>query len=81
MEEGARGDGGSPSWLTGGTVEVWDFSGLSTETLEPIPDRLDRRTRMKYYWEAGHFKKELGDQIIGRVLGEPLNFGVKLDAD
>ncbi|WP_374265445.1 hypothetical protein [Zoogloea sp.] len=65
-------------------VQVWDFSGISPETLEAIPPRGDRRTQLKYYWEAGHFKKQLGDQVIARVLGDPAanrGFGVELRPD
>ena len=64
----------------GGKVEVWDFSGIAPETLEAIPAKGDRRTRLAYYWEAGHFKKELGDLAMARVLGAPGEFGVKLDS-
>lgn len=64
----------------GGKVEVWDFSGVSPETLEAIPEKGDRHTTLRYYWEAGHFKKELGDIVIARLLGEPSEFGVKLDS-
>jgi hypothetical protein len=64
----------------GGTISVWDFSGISEETLEPIPARSDRRTHLRYYWEAGHFKKELGDKLLARILGQETGFGVRLDA-
>ena len=34
---------------------------------------------MPDYWEAGHFKKELGHQILARLLGEgEADFGVVL---
>lgn len=58
-----------------GKVQVWDFSALSTQTTEPIPDRRDRATQLRFYWEAGHFKKELGDQILAAVLGDEANTG------
>lgn len=61
------------------TVEVWDFSGISDITLEPIPARGDRKTQLTWFWEAGHFKKELGDKIINQVLGDIQGFGIKLD--
>ncbi|BAL25885.1 hypothetical protein [Azoarcus sp. KH32C] len=64
----------------GGRVEVWDFSGIAPETLESIPARGDRRTRMQYYWEAGHFKKALGDRVLARLLGDENGFGVRLDS-
>lgn len=63
-----------------GKVEVWDFSGVSSETLESIPAKGDRQTHLRYYWEAGHFKKTLGDLVIARLLGREGNFGIKLDS-
>ena len=64
----------------GGKVEVWDFSGVAPETLEIIPAKGDRKTHLTHYWEAGHFKKELGDLVIDRLLGKQNNFGIKLDS-
>jgi hypothetical protein len=64
----------------GGKVEVWDFSGIGPETLESIPAKGDHQTRMAWYWEPGHFKKELGSLLIDRVLGKPGSFGMKLDS-
>ncbi|KAF0102839.1 MAG: hypothetical protein FD187_798 [bacterium] len=51
--------------------------------MEPVPLRGDRATEMRWYWEAGHFKRELGDRILEEVLsGERgrTGFGVRLDA-
>lgn len=64
----------------GGKVEVWDFSGVAPETLEAIPAKSDRKTHLTHYWEAGHFKKELGNLVMERLLGKQNNFGVKLDS-
>jgi hypothetical protein len=64
----------------GGKVEVWDFSGVAPETLEAIPVKGDRQTHLTHYWEAGHFKKELGDLVIDRLLGERSDFGIKLNS-
>ncbi|MDP3537319.1 MAG: hypothetical protein Q8S26_01300 [Azonexus sp.] len=63
----------------GSTVEVWDFSGISPESLESIPENGDRRTHLTHYWEAGHFKKALGDKIIARLLDDEGRLGIKLD--
>lgn len=63
---------------SGGAVTVWDFSGITPETLEAIPSAGDRRTHLRYYWESGHFKKELGDRAMARILGNPVDFGVQL---
>lgn len=64
----------------GGKTEVWDFSGISSETLEAIPAKGDHQTHLSFYWEAGHFKKELGDLAIARMLGKTSEFGIKLDS-
>ncbi len=64
----------------GGNVEVWDFSGVAPETLEAIPGKSDHKTHLQYYWEAGHFKKALGDMVMARLLGnKQIEFGVALN--
>ena len=64
---------------SGQAIEVWDFSGLSPQTLEAIPPPDDRRTQLRWFWEAGHFKSALGDVALARMLGEPNGFGISLD--
>lgn len=59
-------------------VNIWDFSGISPETLEVIPAPGDRKTHLLNYWEAGHFKEALGAKAIARMLGEGGHFGVQL---
>lgn len=66
-------------------IVLWDFSGITADTLEPIPPAGDRKTQLKNFWEAGHFKKELGDKLLARVLeqgtgAQDTGFGVQLDA-
>lgn len=66
----------------GPAVPIWDFSGFNRWTTEPVPPQGDRRSVMQWYWEAGHFKRELGDLVLDQVLGSaPPNpeFGVRLD--
>ena len=53
------------------SYSLWDFSGYNEFTTERIPERDDRRSQTKWYWEAGHFKKDLGDRILDRILGDP----------
>jgi hypothetical protein len=62
----------------GHQVEVWHFSGIHPYTLEPIPEPKDRTTHLKFYWEAGHFKKALGDDVLSRIMREDACFGVRL---
>jgi hypothetical protein len=64
-------------------VPLWDFAGFNAWTTEAVPPRGDRRTAMQWYWEAGHFKRELGDMVLDQVLGlRPADpaLGVLLDA-
>jgi len=79
----AREAGGRP----GNAVPVWDFSGYSSITTEPLP-RLGSREEMKYYWDSSHFKSGVGDLVLERVFATgpvadavPPDFGVLLDAD
>jgi hypothetical protein len=52
-------------------VALWDFSGYNPVTTEPVPPPGDTGTVLRWYWEAGHFKKALGDRVLGRILGLP----------
>lgn len=58
---------------------LWDFSGYHNFARETVPLAGDKQKVVHYYWEAGHFKKELGHQILARLSGqgEPA-FGVAL---
>jgi len=66
---------------------LWDFSGFSIYTTEPVPSIDDRVTRMQWHWEATHITKDLGNRVLDRVFGfendrRPLaqDFGVRLSA-
>ena len=66
---------------------LWDFSGFNTLTIEEVPALGDTDTQMKWYWESSHYKKELGDLVLDRVLDYsspnrkvPADFGVLLDS-
>ena len=65
------------------TVRLWDFSGFNVLSTEPVPEKNDRRATTRWYWEAGHFKRELGDLVQDRVFGRSETvpgFGVLLTA-
>lgn len=71
----ARTDGGASH------VRVWDFAGFWEPNIEPIPAAGDLTTQMQWHWDADHFKKELGDRVLGRVLGTEISdepFGLLL---
>lgn len=48
-------------------IILHDFSGYNHYNCERIPPLGDRETSTKWYWEAGHFKKELGDIILEQI--------------
>ena len=48
----------------------WDFGCPTELTAEAVPSEAERGAAMQWYWEAGHFKKELGDLVLARALGE-----------
>ena len=49
-------------------VEIWDFTGFSPYADERVPQPGDTRTELQWYWEAGHFKKSLGDLLLANML-------------
>jgi len=64
---------------------IWDFSGYNSLTTETVPAGGDGQTEMRWYWECSHYKRELGDVVLDRVLnyqdsGRPAvrDFGVRL---
>lgn len=50
-------------------IALWDFSGYHDFAAEPVPPAGDTRTHLNWYWEAGHFKSELGDKMLRRMYG------------
>lgn len=62
-------------------MTLWDFSGVHPYTEERVPEPGDRKTGMQFYWEGGHFKRNLGDLVLDRILdGRDTDFGVPLSA-
>lgn len=67
-------------------IPVWDFSGYSSITTEPLP-RIGSHEEMQFYWDSSHFKSLVGDLVLDRVFaievpGRPMppDFGVQLTA-
>lgn len=56
-------------------VLFFDFSGYNEYTTEGVPPPGDRRTAMRWYWEAGHYKAALGDEMLRTVTGGSARFG------
>ena len=75
LAEDARRRGAEP-------FPLYDFGGYNAVTTEPLPPRGSHR-EMRYYWDSSHFKEEVGDRVLERVLqraGAPApadGFGVR----
>ncbi|HTQ75000.1 MAG TPA: hypothetical protein VMI74_12015 [Burkholderiales bacterium] len=50
-------------------VGLWDFSGVSQCSSEPLPPEGNTTTRMRWYWESGHFRPRLGKLVLDMVYG------------
>jgi hypothetical protein len=67
-------------------ITLVDFSGFGPYNCERIPGKDDLRGSTRWYWEAGHFKKALGDVVLARIMEAGTDgsgqapFGMKLDA-
>ncbi len=69
--------------LDGPPVEIWDFGNFHPINCEPLPD--DRQSRMKNWGDLNHYEPHIGDLILARIMGWPLNnparsdYGIRLD--
>jgi hypothetical protein len=82
VDEESRSHPGGPP------VALWDFSGYSEISGEAVPAASERGRPMRWYWEAGHYKREVGELMLARILGQPAQerhvppgFGVRLDKE
>jgi hypothetical protein len=51
------------------TCTLWDFSGYHRYAREAVPRVGDKHAALRWYWESGHFKHELGDLMLARMFG------------
>lgn len=66
---------------------VWDFSGYSTVTTEPVPLLGQNKIKMEWFWESIHYKKSLGNLVLDKLFSNQVannyltdDFGVKLNS-
>ena len=59
-------------------MQLFDFSGYNEFTTERVPPPADRHSAMRWYWDAGHYKVALGDEMLGVIFGDAAPFGVAL---
>lgn len=51
-------------------LRLWDFSGISSVTTEPVPPE-GSDEKMQWYIESSHFTPELGDIMLDMMLSYP----------
>ncbi|MFN3983854.1 MAG: hypothetical protein ACK4KV_00110 [Rhodocyclaceae bacterium] len=52
-------------------VALWDFNSVDHYATETPPARGDRRSVLQWYWEPAHYKRELGEIMLARMLDRP----------
>jgi hypothetical protein len=52
-------------------IALFDFSGYNSYNCEKIPEKGDRMSATRWYWEGGHFKKQLGDIVLESIFSSP----------
>lgn len=54
--------------LTNEGAELWDFSGITDCTAEALPRTDDPAGTMRWYRESSHFRSNLGNEVLKRIL-------------
>lgn len=49
------------------TTRLFDFADYNEFTTEPVPPRDDSHAEMRWYWESGHYKSALGDELLATM--------------
>jgi len=62
-------------------IPLYDFSGSNRFSTEPVPPADDRKTEMRWYWEPGHYKSALGDEMLRVIIDGDTSFGRLLTSD
>ena len=62
-------------------IELVDFSGYNSFSEERVPPNGDTHSVMHWYWEPGHYKSTLGDEVLRRLITRQGQFGERLSPD
>lgn len=54
---------------TGATIPLWDFAAMYPPNASAVPAKGELEVTSRWYWEAGHYRKSLGDKMLKRMLG------------
>lgn len=64
-------------------IQVWDFGDYNSITTEAVPPA-GQSARMRWYWEPSHYRREVSELVLARIMGDqdapglPDDFGVLL---
>ena len=50
-------------------TELWDFTGFDPYSSEALPRQKKSGKVLSWFWEPAHYKKELGEVMLSRMLG------------
>jgi hypothetical protein len=64
-----------------GTVRLFDFADYDDISTERVPPPGDTKSEMHWYWEAGHYKSTLGDELLTAMFAEKPQVGFLLGTD
>ena len=60
-------------------VPLYDFAEYDSFTTEQVPSSGDTTKEMHWYWEPGHYKEALGDEMLHAMInGTPPSLGKRL---
>ncbi len=51
-------------------LRLWDFTGYASYNVVSVPAPEILAAEVPWYWESSHFKVELGDLVLERILGD-----------
>ncbi len=51
-------------------IALWDFSLYSKYTVSSVPEKSDNNNRLSWFWEPAHYKAELGELLLAKMLGQ-----------
>lgn len=63
----------------GETVPLWDFMGLDAFSTEPAGGR--RGAEDAWFWEPSHFRRTLGEKLLGTIYRGGTGYGRRLTVD
>ena len=62
-------------FASGANVPLYDFAEYDAFTTEQVPRPNDTAHVMRWYWEPGHYKSALGDEVLKAMIYRTGSFG------